>query len=79
MIKKIYRDYGQNYYNILQLCMLAILNEFIIIASFLGIYDESNQEFNYRKLIWWCILFSTVIIFLSSIISTCGLIWYKLI
>lgn len=79
MIKKIYRDVGQNYYNIFQLILLAILNEIMIVASFFGIYNESLQEFNLRKLVWWGILFSTLFVFIMSILCTCGLIWYKLL
>jgi hypothetical protein len=78
MIKKIYRDYGQNYYNILQLALLAILNELMIIATFFGIYNEMIDEFNIRKLVWWGLLFSFLIIFFGSILFTCGFIWYKL-
>jgi len=78
MIKKIYRDNGQNYYNVFQLILLAILNEIMIIASFFGIYNEELQEFNPRKLVWWGLLFITLIVFISSILSTCALIWYKL-
>jgi len=79
MIKKIYRDYGQNYYNILQLTLLAILNELMIIASFFGIYNEMIDEFNIRKLVWWGLLFIFLIVFFGSILLTCGLLWYKLI
>lgn len=78
MIKKIYRDVGQNYYNIFQLILLAILNEMMIVASFFGIYNESLQEFNPRKMIWWGLLFIILFVFIISILSTCGLIWYKL-
>lgn len=79
MIKKIYRDVGQNYYNIFQIILLAILNEVMIVASFFGIYNESQQEFNPRKLVWWSLLFTTLFVIIISILSTCGLIWYKLI
>ena len=79
MIKKIYRDVGQNYYNIFQLILLAILNEMMIVASFFGIYNESLQEFNIRKLVWWGILFITLFVFITTILCTCGLIWYKLL
>lgn len=79
MIKKIYRDNGQNYYNILQLALLAILNELMIVASFFGIYNEMLDEFNVRKLVWWGLLFMFLLVFFGSILLTCGLIWYKFI
>lgn len=79
MIKKIERDVGQNYYNILQLAVLFILNELLIIASFFGIYNENDQTFNIRKLIWWSILLIILIGFIATIISTCALMWIFII
>jgi len=79
MIKKIERDVGQNYYNILQLAVLFVLNELLIIASFFGIYNENDQTFNIRKLVWWSILLVILCGFIATIISTCALIWLFII
>ena len=79
MIKKIDRDFGQGYYNILQLTLLAIVNEIIIVGMFFGIYNELDHSINYRKLVWWGLLISVILTIVVSIISTCGLIWYKLV
>ena len=79
MIKKIDRDFGQGYYNILQLILLAIVNEIIIVGMFFGIYNELDHTINYRKLARWGLLISVILTIVVSIISTCGLIWYKLL
>jgi hypothetical protein len=50
----------------------------MIIATFFGIYNEMIDEFNIRKLVWWGLLFTFLIIFFGSILFTCGFIWYKL-
>lgn len=60
MIKKIEEDIGQNYHNIVELTWLFLLAELHDFLSFFGVYDITNQMYNYRRL-WW-VSFVTLIV-----------------
>ena len=70
MIKKFQKDFGQNYYNIFQLIYLFIVSETIEIMTYLGIYNPSQETYNYRRTFWLLVsaLFgcSILLLFVSS-------------
>ena len=52
MIKKFQKDFGQNYYNAVQLVYLFIVSEIMEILSYLGIYSPSQESYSYRRAFW---------------------------
>ncbi len=54
MIEKYERDVGQKYYNIFELLVITAIDEYYSVMSKFGLYDETTDKYNWRKLFWIC-------------------------
>lgn len=77
MIKKFHKDFGQNYYNALQLAYLFIVSEIMEILSYLGIYNPSHETYNYRRAFWMITFGLFCGILLLLFIATSGMYLLK--
>lgn len=73
MIKKFHKDFGQNYYNALQLAYLFIVSEIMEILSYLGIYNPSHETYNYRRAIWLSIMYLFIGVLLFMFVLSSGI------
>ena len=56
MIQRFVRDTGQNYYNIFERILIALIDEYYSKIEQYKIYDAETGLYNTRK-VWWIVAF----------------------